>query len=472
MTAGNRQLSPISLLLRAAALFGLFLLVVLLPAVVTDPGLRQVIPPFGVMILAQIGPVVFTRTDDLFAPLILGGVRAAFMSLGTLLSFVLAGELRLDILDYIESDALVKLTEKTIFASLLGIGATYVGYYGIWGRSLMWIFPRVAGIPWPRRRLILLCIPPLVGFVLAYSAFQAKLGVSIFDPTQLAAGKAVWRDDPMLSWMLRGIELGFIPLIFFFAMRATSPRRFALVLPAAVALVAGLLVTRLGQRGPFFYAILSAAVVIHYLRHRLPVWGFVVVMFVGMTISNVLVELRLAEPETPTADIVANVSTNPMRVLAAHETERQRFASMALVLDSFPDKVPYLLGESWLPIFVAPIPRWLWPEKTELFAWQDNRIVFQLSGVPAPTPLNGVLYANLSWLGLIAGNLLMGILYRSLYEWLKRNPRDPNVVVIYALLLIYVDPSFLGLSTMVQYVVPAWVIISVLGWAHHKRAGA
>ncbi len=471
MSQATAQASAGSLIVRAGVLLALGALMFLVPASVSDPSLRQVIPYFAVLLFLHAAPALFTRGQDLFAPPIFHGVRALFSTLGTLLSFVLIDELRLDMLELTDPTEVARAAERALLASIVGVSSMYVGYYVPLGRGLTNLFPRVAGIAWTRGRLLVVCALPAAVFLVAYTVFQLRVGVSLFDFTQLRAGKAVWRDTPMLSWMMRGIELGFLPLLFLVARRALDPRRFALLLPLVAAIVCGLLVTRLGQRGPFANAMLAGFLIVHYLRRRVPVWAFVVVMIAGMAVSNVLHEWRLADPETPRREAIENLATNPVLVLAAHESERQRFGALALVIDAFPDKVPYLAGESWISLIAAPIPRWLWPEKVEHFPWQDNRIVFQLSGVPAPTPFVGVLYANLSWIGVIVGMFFMGVFYRALYEWLRRHPRDPNVVLLYAPMLIFFEPTFLGLSAMMQYLFPVWLMIAAIGLLGRERDG-
>ncbi len=115
----------------------------------------------------------------------------------------------------------------------------------------------------------------------------------------------------------------------------------------------------------------------HYLRRRLPALLFALVYFVGLAVGNALLEWRTATVESERKFDLIGALENPADVLAAHEGERQRFASLAIVMSEFPENHPYLLGESWLPIVALPIPRWLWPEKVDHFEWQDNRIVYQ-----------------------------------------------------------------------------------------------
>jgi hypothetical protein len=43
------------------------------------------------------------------------------------------------------------------------------------------------------------------------------------------------------------------------------------------------------------------------------------------------------------------------------------------------------------------------------------------------------------------------------------SPSDKNVVLLYAVILAFFSPTLLGVSAAMQYVLPLWVIIKVIG---------
>src|SRR5262249_59641657 len=131
--------------------------------------------------------------------------------------------------------------------------------------------------------------------------------------------------------------------------------------------------------------------------------------------------------EARSFDFVAAAS-DPTELLASHESERQRFNGLALIMSEFPEHHPYLLGESWAPIIALPIPRWIWKGKVEHFEWQDNRIIYRLGGPPMPAPFVGALYAHPSWLGVIIGVGLFGAFHPRLYQWPLGEPPRGNLV--------------------------------------------
>jgi hypothetical protein len=454
-----------ALFARAAFPLVFFAALLLLPEATDDPALRSVIPWFVVLIMLQVAPAMLTARPDLFSPPISGGLTGAMSSISTLLSFFVLGELRLGLLRSSDPVETAAVATETVLALIVGTVGHYLGFYARVGVAWRRIFPRVAGARWSRKRVLLVASIPAAIFVVAYAVFQARVGVSLFDVTELARGKATWRHDTTLSWMIRGVEMGFVPALLYFAWAAAQRGTRKLLVAAVVCIAVGLLVLRLGQRGPLAMGVLIGVMVFHYLRRRIAIWVFVGVYFAGIVASNVMYHWRVDDPETPRIEAVSQVVDDPVQVLTTHEKERQRFTILALIMEEFPETYSYLLGESWTGMVTAFVPRWIWPEKAESYEWLDNRIVFRISGIPAPTPYVGVLYANFAWLGILLGTLLLGLFHRGLYEWRARDDRDPGTNLVYALILIFFAPTSMGLSATLQYVVPVWILIKLMGRA-------
>jgi hypothetical protein len=360
----------------------------------------------------------------------------------------------------LRTDELVGYSQQALLVLILGTVCYLIGYYTRWGVAWKRIFPRFVAPFWSRSRVLLLSAGCFATFIVAYSVFQARSGVPLFDFTQLGAGKRVWHGEFTLSWMMRGIEIGFLPILLWFS-HAVSARRGwrSLILPLAVLSFVVLLGSRVGQRAAGTYVLVVVLVQFHYFRKRIPTMLFAVVCFAAVIVSNVLLEWRNApEDQLRTFDVVEE-ARNPLQALAAHEGERQRFSAAVLIMKAFPEEHGYLLGQSWTSLVVAFVPRWIWPEKVEYFEWQDDRIIWNLIGSPTPPPHYATFYANLSWLGVVLLPILFGMFHRGLYEWLLASGRDRNTVLMYALFLVYFGPSTLNVSNTMQYILPMWVIL-------------
>jgi hypothetical protein len=451
------------LLVRSMSLVALLVALVILPELTTDPNLRAVVPLFIVLIFVQSAPILWARRADLFAPPVIFGVTATFSTIGTLVLFFASGNLDISLLDQLDSADTLRIAERTLVALIFGQLAYFAGYYARFGVAFRNRFPKVAGLVWDRRRVIAIVVLVVIMFIIAYAAFQSRVGVSLFDVTALGAGKRVWREDPALSWMIHGVYISFVP-VFLYVTSALTQRRLTRLIPAAIlAVVVALMMLRLGQRGVPAYAFLTLVTVFHYLWRRIPVTLFAAVYFIGLGVSNITYQWRIAPEDQPRQFAFHDLTDDPSAVVSIHETERQRFGVLAVVMNEFPEHRDYLLGQSWLAFLTLPIPRWLWPEKGQYFEWRDSAIVYTIAGVPSPTPYVGVLYANLSWIGVALGMFAFGVFHRALYEWLQLHARDRNVVLLYALILHNFTPTLLAVSASLATVVPVWIILRMVG---------
>jgi hypothetical protein len=180
--------------------------------------------------------------------------------------------------------------------------------------------------------------------------------------------------------------------------------------------------------------------------------------FAALIAINVLGDLR-NDPDIDVGRVAMASVEDPAGAMASHEEDRQRLTGLAVIMYFFPDHKSFLLGESWKGMAGLFVPRWIWPDKNSSLIWSDSGLIFTLSGLPIPAPLAGVLYANFSWAGAFLGMALWGIFHRALYEWHQSNPRDLNVVIVYALALVHFAPLMVPLAATIQYVIPGILTI-------------
>jgi hypothetical protein len=440
--------------------------VIWLPLMTEDEGLRALLPPMLILLFLQLAPAFLSARPDLFDPAVFSGVFVSMSTISVIALFYSKDGITLRLVQGLDPMQEADLAYRVVVLSCVAQLCYYVAYYHPrWGRAASELMPKLDGLSWDRRRLLLVTFVCLGVFGVTYAVFQARVGGSMFDITRLSEGKSVWRDDPTMSWMMRGIQVGFLPVFLLLTHLAADKPLGKPHLRAVAALAVGsglvaILVLRLGQRGIVASAGLAAVIIVHYLWRRIPVTVFVAILFFGMTLSNLLLPYRerylIAPTEGPTA---VEMAGDPAGVLADHEAERQRFSALALVVHSFPEEHDYLLGRSWLAMVALPIPRWLWPEKGNHFVWRDTRIVMNLSGAPVPSTYLGALWANFSWFGVILGMIGWGIIQRAFYVWFRRNPTDRTVVLLYATLLTFFGLTMLQMGNVVQYVIPIWLIV-------------
>ncbi len=417
--------------------------------------IHAVLPYFLLTIALQVGPLFAFGKPDLFAPPVYKGLFAALALIASFTVFCLLGRMRFDFLPYLGPAARIALTRKILIAYSLGTVMYYGGYFMTEGKWLHRTLPHIGYARWNRARAVLCCTGIVIIFVVNYAFFQSRVGGSLFDLTRLAEGKQVWRNDPTMSWLTRGVLLGFLPVLFFFLYCLKKGSKSYLLLAAGVFAFMGILVTRLGQRGSMFFFGMVLLIVFHYQRRRVPPWLLVALWLASAVIVNVLGSYRTPwrprEPEMPNASVT--------ETLSKHEDDRRRFDAMGVVFYTFPKYKDLLLGESWLAWLVSPIPRWVWPEKHKHFIWRDTGIVVNLVGEPVPSNYLSTLYANFSWTGIIIGFWIWGSFHRGLYEWRNAQPGNERVTTLYALVLVYFGFTTLNLSATFQYIIPTYFII-------------
>lgn len=438
-----------------------------------NASLRIVAPLFGVLVCVQLYPLLRGGRVDLFEAPTFTGLYAAFGTLATIAAFAVQGSISLNFVEHLSEYDQVALAVRAVACLLIGHLAYYLGYYHpAWGpRAAAWI-PSVAVPRWNRFRVHLVAAVLIGAFVVTYAVFQGRLGVPLTDPTQLAAGKAVWRDEPTFSWMIRGTQFGFLACLLYAAAGAARPGWRGLLLPAVFLVANAWLVSRLGQRGSYMFPLLAVIGVVHYLKRRIPVLTFVLFLVAALVVSNVQLKWRQGDEDARPVEELRALVAEPAESLAYHEAERQRFSALALVLDAFPEHVPHLLGQTYAGVVATFIPRWLWTTKNEHFMWRDSAIVWRLVGQPIPTSYLGVLYVNWSYLGIVMGMILWGVFHRATVESRRRHPKDPATVLMYVTALLFFTPTMLGISAAVQFVLPAFVALKFIGGRPRRSLAA
>ena len=430
-----------------------------------SPDVGTLLPYFFVAITLQFLPMFWPADADAFAPAALPALLIGPELIAELLRAIRVGSVDIVFLDGLPPATRVELVQKVLILWILSSSTYLAGYYLGFGRGrIATIFPRVGGMVWNKPRLQLASAVCLAAFLVAYTFFQTRVDASLTDVTALAEGKAVWREDPTTSWMGRGVLLGGIPLLFLVASVAAKPTTFRVLFAAGACALMALLETRLGQRGYAFSFVLSCMIVVHNVHKRFKIGVLMTLGFAALIAFNIMGEWRRGEPDSA-------VSRTPYaaRVLAPDEailsfaSDRNRLSVLGAVMHYIPERRDYLMGESYVALFAAPIPKWIWPEKDDYFKWRDSAIAGNLHGIPGPTPMQGVFYANFSWIGVAVGMFLWGLFQRGLYEWLLKDQFDKNAALLYSGMVLYLAPSNLAMASTLQYVVPMWIIIKFAG---------
>jgi hypothetical protein len=470
-TSHPRRRKSLPMLRIGVGLMALVLICSAIYAAAPDGAVRDAMPLLLANFALQLMPFLWERELDPFSPTVFTALNATVAS-GSILAALLDNPTpNFGGLVEASYDQSVSLINSVSLVNLLASTAYYCGYYGTAPRRPANVVS-LAVPEWNARRLRMVAIVCTGIFVVAYAIFQSRLGLGITS-VSLADGKAVWREsDDGMAWLSRAVDLGCLPLTLgtAYLLRdriSARLKRKHLALAFAVAFMA-FLILRLGTRGSAVYFLLVVGMIVHYLWRRIPTALIAGAGFAIIVAIAILGDQRGRKDED--TELTNTSRFRPAHVLVRHEEDRSRLGAAAFAMDTFPTKLNYLYGESFLALALTPIPRFLWHEKNLYTPMRDNAIVYVLAGAPVPLAFPFVLYVNFSWAGIFVGMGLWGMFHRRLYERLKRRQFQAGAVVIYALTLIYFSPTALGFAASLGTVVPAWLALRFIV-RRKRRAG-
>jgi hypothetical protein len=401
-------------------------------------------------LLSAIAPFFVARLDP-FSPLGFLVIRGGLSAVSVIASAVVSGGVDLPVLGFLGFEQRLELVRSVCILQTVSNLAYLVGYRVSNGRLGERVMPRLGHRRWVGTRLLWTSFVMVAIFAISYRALITTTGASLFDLAAAGAAKSALKSIPETSWAMRGALSGLLlPLLIGgYACRLRSrPLLLCSILLYGVFAVA---TTRFGPRGPAVAVGLMGLATFHYAWRRIPAVPLLAILFGVVVGVQILGEYRASGRTTTT---FREGLTDPVESLAKHEADRSRLQALAVIMFHFPEKHDYLLGESFKSLAVFWIPLWLWPSKTEYLAWRDTSIVYQLEGAPIPSPLNGVLYANFGWLGVVVGMALYGAFHRGLYRYQQQSPSDPGTTAVYIGVLSTFTPTALGLAQTLQFAVP------------------
>ncbi len=460
VTSGSSARNPALALLRIFLFAGAACIVFL---IVTGQSSNEeiiaVLPWLCAAVALQLLPIFTTRSGDLFSPPSWTGLKDGFDLIVIIVGLLAAERIDLGPLSALSTATRISLTQQVALLQIISRGAYLLGYFWPINRGLAANLPDLTRRSWRPARLLFASLILVGIFAFTYGQFQSRLGGDLWDITRLREGKAVWRNDATMTWMTRGIQFGFLPVILLFLYSGTQRSRSALIASGLLFLVVAFFANRLGQRGPAVAVGAALLMLFHYTWRRVPLTHFVGLLLVALVTTNVLGTFRSGEHVDSTFEdeFSARIS-KPGDAMAEHATDRARLTAQAAVLYYFPEKRNYLLGESWEPLATLLIPKWLWPEKHDGELWTDTRIVPRLIGVLVPVSFPTMLYANFSWIGVFVCMYLWGMFHANLYAW-HTSANVPATAMLYVLTLVVFTPTFLGISGALQFIVPMLLLL-------------
>lgn len=149
---------------------------------------------------------------------------------------------------------------------------------------------------------------------------------------------------------------------------------------------------------------------------------------------------------------------------------------LAYLISVTPERLPYLLGDTYYPLLVKPVPRVIYANKPDELA-EFRRIGQNYALLPAGNEINvfkvhqmGELYINFGIVGVLLGMLILGAVFRVLYRLFFHSGATAVTMAAGALIM---TKLLLGMEDWVSTVwgVILWyVVLLVLLWAALRLA--
>lgn len=364
--------------------------------------------------------------------------------------------------------------EWAVVLSILGLLAFYLGYYSRLGERIVAHVPAMqAEIS---RRNVRRCAWAyiLIGAAGLWAYMEVSGGWQVFWSVPHGYGGKAELTTAYVHQLPELMVVGF----FLIAYDALVDRRLssAALVRVALASIGGVGVyTVLWSRRTLVAWVLIAAFLMYFLaRGRRPgltaVVSFGLMLFLAVTLTLAFrPHLHLG---ADTSDL-AGVSITGAAATAVG-APGDEFDSLLAVVTLYPERIGYDYFRIYAQIVVHPIPRLIWPDKPPLFVSSWDEFLFQSGITPgASEGLLGDLYIQMGLLGVVIGMFASGVLWKSLFAYLRRAPSSGFMQVLYAVAIGNV-PSFVMQSAIAAFWkwMPFMIPSVVLAFLLSKRRAA
>lgn len=249
-----------------------------------------------------------------------------------------------------------------------------------------------------------------------------------------------------------------------------------LTLGKRVMILGGLLLACLvpfaaSSRVSVLYYILLFVIARHYALRRISMPRLSTIILLTFILLGFLETLRHQSNSLRRGETLENVTYTLDRSVKtfAYNAHFVGVGKTSVIVTQMPSREPFLLGSSYLALFVAPIPRTLWPEKPVVrigrFVGVDLYQRPSDSGVPPG--LIGEAYLNFGWVGVFLIPFIFGLVCKAIYvSFVLRAPPDDVMrrvafVILWFFMIDMMYTDFVGSSMrMMRTLLPFLVIVA------------
>lgn len=361
-----------------------------------------------------------------------------------------------------------------LLLGILGIIFFYLGYYGGFGRKIVSYIPIIKSEISSKKISITAWTFIVIGFLgFNYGYVQPAGGWQTFwsKPHGLAAklgssSAYIWESSELMV-------IGFILIYEIFVHKILIKKISVKIRDIIVLLIAsiggiGILTITWGSRT--FYSWIGLAMILIYFLKKATKPKLKTVIIVILALFLILTFIPLYRNYFYIGSEFSNFikDINFKRFLSSAVNPGDEFNAYLAEVALVPDSIPYDNFALYYQVPLYVVPRIVWPDKPTLLNRQWNSFLSK-SGMEAGAAesILGDFYAQRGIFGIIIGTFLSGILWRTIYEYLKKAPQNRSSIIIYAILypniFSYIAQSALiGILKWVPYMVPPAIIALLL----------
>jgi oligosaccharide repeat unit polymerase len=342
--------------------------------------------------------------------------------------------LGLEYLGPIESNEILALT---LFFLFLGLFGFLIGYYNRFGNVLSTIVPAPKN-EWSVNRLkFVIIIYGLIGIFSFIGLVRSFGGVNEFLALKVSRSIFIKGSNKYLFIGITALKSSlFLWLTFIIQSRKKIDLRF---FSMYFLLVLGILFL-LGGRSNLLSIFLTLLVLIHYLRTPVDIKKISIAVFSILVIATTL---------WPFLENGVIFSFNILDNLYSKRNFDTVY-NFAVLIQNMPENLEFQNGKTFVSALLSPFPSSVINSLGHNF--QEAHIIFTKNFLPkfyenrvgVPVSFPGELYMNFGLLGILLGMIILGILGKGLYSYLRLYPDNKNVVLLYAISAYSIFYAFIG----------------------------
>lgn len=422
------------------------------------------------IVLCLLTPLTWKRLSrrlDIFEPLVIADIALGVMFVGRPLADLITGHT-----DHIGYSVLPTFNE-TLAIALIGILSFQLGYLS--PLKTAWVQRFRPPLFHPNRATVAAWLYLLFGGLLfsLFLAGQGGFGVLLY----LLAGRQESNNFVFLAstgYLYNGILMLGAASLIFFALATVAHRRLCWIW---FSITGACLLTYYGARGgrSDLLPLVMAIPTFWYLsKHSRPHARTVVLAaLVGISLIGWMRQIRTAGQRGEVITELSNSLSAPWaqagKLISGDDNDM--FDSLANELQIVPETLPFQHGATVTDIIIRAIPRMLWPSKP----LDSNDVVvsnlwpqhYALSRASPAFSLIGAFYADSGVITVSIGMFIIGMLFRIVWRWFRRNKSSTVAQLIYSMVLPFTVILMRGtipdtLSRMLFYFVPVVMLMVTL----------